>query len=307
MALAACSRSEAALVIGDVEVSRAELREELDGVTANESYVAALEAQLGESVLDDAEGALRRPFVRELLGRRVIFEIIELVTERDGLEPDECALDHAESFAASQVGGDDVLDGFDEPYRSELVQSYAELLHYATHATTGGGLCEEIDTRRDALEAGPEQACVHHIVVSTREDARRVRDELDAGGEFALIAETESIDESAAVGGELGCHEAGTFVAAFEEAIWSAPVGEVVGPVETEYGYHLLLVDSRGVPSLSEAREQITTEVIDAAMAQLVDRLRTVVAEESIEIRVDEEYGTWSAEHLTVVVVGDES
>ncbi len=67
---------------------------------------------------------------------------------------------------------------------------------------------------------------------------------LQDGEEFAELAGRFSDDASASVGGELPwIRQDGTFVEAFEDMAFGTPVGAISPPVETEYGYHLILVE----------------------------------------------------------------
>ena len=78
------------------------------------------------------------------------------------------------------------------------------------------------------------------------ERARQVRQEILGGADFAEVAERESADPgSAAQGGELGTFQRGQMVPAFDQAVWSQPVGEVGEPVQSQFGWHIIRVDSR--------------------------------------------------------------
>lgn len=81
---------------------------------------------------------------------------------------------------------------------------------------------------------------------TAREEAERVRAEIEAGLDFATAARQYSADSlSAAQGGDLGWFPRGRMVPSFEEAAFEAPVGEIVGPIETSFGAHLLQVLDR--------------------------------------------------------------
>jgi peptidyl-prolyl cis-trans isomerase SurA len=79
-----------------------------------------------------------------------------------------------------------------------------------------------------------------------RQKALRARAQLDAGASFADLAATESEDPgSRGRGGDLGTFGRGEMVPEFERAAFSAPVGKVVGPVRTAFGWHLILVEEQ--------------------------------------------------------------
>lgn len=85
-----------------------------------------------------------------------------------------------------------------------------------------------------------------HILVADAAAARALRDSLSAGVPFAELARRHSTDGNAARGGELGWAGAGAYVPAFEAAAAALAVGEIAGPVETEFGWHLItLLETR--------------------------------------------------------------
>ena len=101
------------------------------------------------------------------------------------------------------------------------------------------------DENKDLQFATPEQRCISHILFNKdqKQKAEDVKQQLKDDGDFAKLAKEFSQDPgSKEKGGELGCQGKGSFVPAFEDAAFSVDEGEVVGPVETEFGYHLIKV-----------------------------------------------------------------
>src|SRR5690606_24005029 len=77
-------------------------------------------------------------------------------------------------------------------------------------------------------------------------EARAILERLRGGADFAEVARTASDDPgSAARGGDLGWFGPGRMVEPFENASFGAEIGEVVGPIETQYGYHIIEVLNR--------------------------------------------------------------
>ena len=78
----------------------------------------------------------------------------------------------------------------------------------------------------------------------TKEEAQAqieaLKAEIDGGAEFADVAQASSECPSSAQGGDLGQFGRGAMVPGFENAAFDLEVGEVSGPVETEFGYHLI-------------------------------------------------------------------
>ncbi len=89
-------------------------------------------------------------------------------------------------------------------------------------------------------------ADTRHILVETEETALEIVDALQNGESFADLARALSTDPgSGSRGGELGESYVGNFVPEFAEAIENAEIGAIVGPVETEFGFHIIQVRSK--------------------------------------------------------------
>jgi len=113
-------------------------------------------------------------------------------------------------------------------------------------------LIKVIDVRK------PEEPAVkaRHILIRAPEDdtkaraealreANDVRRRIVGGERFEDLAREFGDDGTASRGGDLGWFGPGRMVAEFEEAAFNAPVGRLVGPVETQFGYHLIEVTDR--------------------------------------------------------------
>ena len=82
--------------------------------------------------------------------------------------------------------------------------------------------------------------------LETKKEIGRLRQEIEAGEDFAELAGVVSDDEgSAARGGDLGFFSRGQMVAPFEEAAFALAPGELSEPVQTRYGWHLIKVEER--------------------------------------------------------------
>lgn len=88
-------------------------------------------------------------------------------------------------------------------------------------------------------------ANARHILVSDQEQCESLKNRIEGGEDFAELARRYSSCPSSRRGGELGEFGPGQMVPEFDRVVFSAPVGEVQGPVETQFGYHLLEVTKR--------------------------------------------------------------
>lgn len=89
------------------------------------------------------------------------------------------------------------------------------------------------------------QASARHILVSSEEKCNELKAAIQAGADFAEVAREHSSCPSSRDGGNLGTFGRGMMVPEFDQVVFSAPVGEVQGPVRTQFGYHLVEVTQR--------------------------------------------------------------
>jgi len=111
---------------------------------------------------------------------------------------------------------------------------------------------------RDAVTSDITDSVLHvnarHILVATEEEAQDVLAALQAGASFSDLARSVSTDTgSGARGGELDWTPITSFVKPFADAVRDAEIGAFIGPVQTEFGYHIIQVRAREVRELDES------------------------------------------------------
>jgi peptidyl-prolyl cis-trans isomerase C len=89
------------------------------------------------------------------------------------------------------------------------------------------------------------RAKARHILVPTAEACEDLKTKLAAGGDFAELAKQHSKCPSGQDGGNLGEFTPGQMVREFDEVVFKEAVGQVHGPVKTEFGYHLIEITER--------------------------------------------------------------
>ena len=116
--------------------------------------------------------------------------------------------------------------------------------------------------KRGASTTTGESSLVRHILVSpsairseeeTETLIRDIKQRIEDGEDFAVLAEEYSDDPSSALaGGDLGWNSGENFVPEFQAAMAAADVGVVTEPFQSEYGWHVLEVQERRIEDLSE-------------------------------------------------------
>ena len=87
-----------------------------------------------------------------------------------------------------------------------------------------------------------KQVNAAHILLNSEKDAENVMNRISKGEDFAALAKRFSKCPSKSKGGDLGWFGKGQMVPEFEGAAFSVPKGSVIGPVKTEFGYHIIFV-----------------------------------------------------------------
>jgi peptidyl-prolyl cis-trans isomerase C len=90
------------------------------------------------------------------------------------------------------------------------------------------------------------RAQARHILVADREAAEDLKTQIENGADFAALAREHSQCPSRSQGGALGEFGPGQMVPEFDRVVFNEEVGKVHGPVQTQFGYHLIEVTSRG-------------------------------------------------------------
>lgn len=88
-------------------------------------------------------------------------------------------------------------------------------------------------------------ASARHILVETEQQCNDLKGQIESGSDFAELAQQHSKCPSGQKGGELGTFSPGQMVKEFDDVVFSAEVGKVQGPVQTQFGYHLIEITSR--------------------------------------------------------------
>jgi len=168
-------------------------------------------------------------------------------------------------------GKESALDKTNE-FEKELEKFKKELL---TQMVVNKVMSEVTVTDDDALKfyeenkemfSEPESVTAKHILVSSEEECIDIKKEIEDGTvTFEDAASKYSTCPSKEQGGNLGSFSRGMMVPEFEEAAFNAEIGEVTESVKTQFGYHLIKLESKNPAkelSFEEVKDQVVNQLI---------------------------------------------
>ena len=300
--LAACGtelgQADAAAVVNETEIPVSQLEERYEQAIATPEVAAQLEA--------DPE-ATQSQLEAQLLTQLVQSQLLQQGADDLGVEVTDADVAAQREQLVEQVGGEEafqsIVDENDlsEEQLDELLRDLA-LQEAVTEELTAGTEVPEEEVQAFYEQNYGPTVNARHILVETEEQAQEVLDRLAAGEEFAAIAEEVSTDPgSAQQGGDLGEISQGQTVPEFDEAVFGAEVGEIVGPVQTQFGYHVIEVTGQqAAPPLEEVRDEVVAGVQGPQRQEAVQQwLQEQVA--AAEVVVNPRFGEWNAEAGQVV------
>lgn len=144
-----------------------------------------------------------------------------------------------------------------------------EAINDITVAATTDDAIQAAYEARYANAETEEEFNASHLLVETAEAAEAAKARIDGGEDFGDVAREVSTGPSGPNGGNLGWFGAGQMVTEFEQAVMQMAVGDVVGPIETQFGFHVIILNDKRIkeaPALDEVRGQIVGQVQEAAI-----------------------------------------
>jgi len=299
LAATSCSTVDPpAATVNGVDIDRDEFQDEVERLAEN-----LRESQPDQDPLGEGAGTLQADFVRGELRDRILDVIISEELDRRGRVTTDSDLAFAQASTAT-----DEFTGVDQDIVDRKLAQRARLVALAAALIDLAGWDDaSLQALYDADPTTYEQTCVSHILVATEAEALAAKERLDEGEGFGALAQELSTDTgSAAQAGALGCLGADVnLVPEFAEAMVAAEVGVVTEPVETQFGFHLILVTDRSVPDFATVRTTIQQRLVQEAGPALQDFLGTAVL--SADVTVDSRYGAWDPTTGFIVELGPEA
>jgi len=155
---------------------------------------------------------------------------------------------------------------------------------------SGAGAEADVQAAYDTKYAdgfGGDEFHAAHILVETEEEAKAIKADLDAGADFAETAKEKSTGPSGPGGGDLGWFALGAMVPEFETAVLTLGPGEVSDPVQTQFGWHVIILNEKrksAAPELDAVREELTTKLQQDAVEARIEELTAAATVERPEV-----------------------
>jgi PPIC-type PPIASE domain len=274
-------RGASAFSVHGHSVSQSDVDDELRALADNAAF-ARLIRQTGSAPLAPIAGSITSGYAAGWLSLRVAQVFVDETVTRRRLAVTAADRQEGEGLAVQLLGSEQVVRTLPSSLRSAIRARFARIavLQRSLLASPSAAL------RDAALQRCPSHRFVAHILVATLAEAQAIQAQLAVGADFATLARQRSADRaSAAQGGELGCLDSQSFVAPFQQAAQTQPVGSVSSPVQTQYGFHLILVRDR--PS--------TADLAGVALDQVLGLAR------GGHVTLDPRYGRWDRRQGRVV------
>ena len=225
--------------------------------------MAAIQNRIDPQKNPEGFAALQQSVVESMINQKIMLEMAEI----DSITVDEKevnqALDQQIEMLVAQAGGEEraeealgqSLNDFRREFwydmQDRLVSERYQQGLIGSITVTRNEIEEFFTTYKDSLPVLPTQTKLRHLLITispsekAKEEALSFQDSLMqkilSGTPFETIAKDHSQDPgSRNNGGSLGWSKRGSFVKAFEEAAFTSEINELVGPVETDFGFHLI-------------------------------------------------------------------
>ncbi len=256
--------------------------------TFNEEYAA----QRNSIVLTSGEDYLKEKLGKEdmtidqgirefVLNNLVQMELVRQDAEKKDIKVDEKKVDEQINAIIEQSGSKEKFEeqlkeqGITEKFfrdylaKQELVKEYQD------------NLKEELKISEEDAKAIYEKdkdkyfvADADHILVETEDEAKSIEKEIEEGKDFNELAKEKSKDPTAKDnGGKLGEFSTGQMVKEFEDAVVKMKEGEISDPVKTQFGYHLIKLNSLRHKEFDEVKDQIIETATSEKLTEYLNKL----------------------------------
>ncbi len=272
------SDGPSAYTVRGTTVSQQAVDAELTALTDNAALQKSFEQakQQGQQVapLSTVPGSVTTDTSSGWVGLRISQTAAAQAVEQRGLQASKDDTSRGHQLAVQSVTGDAVFSTLPDWFQQDLNERWTNVAVLERDVLKN----PTPELRKQVAALCPSGRYVSHILVDTEQQAASIKQAIDNGGDFAQIATSTSKDGSAKDGGALGCIDGQNFVEPFATVAKTQPIGVVSDPVQTQFGWHLILVTDQ-VP---------VSDVEQVALQAVLGRTKGSAA-----VTVDPRYGRW--------------
>jgi len=196
---------------------------------------------------------------KEMLDTMVIRELILQQASKDGLDKSA-----------------EIEDKLKDLKKRLIVESFLKKKVETESQVTDADLQKFYEQNKEKFKTG-EQIRASHILVKNEKDAKDILDKIKAGGNFEELAKKNSVDSSAAKGGDLGWFGKGSMVPVFEKAALALKEGQVSDVVKSDFGFHIIKLTGKraaGLRPLEEVKDQIKGAIMPTKQQEVFQKIK---------------------------------
>ncbi len=190
----------------------------------------------------------RKRLTDELINRKLLY----FDAKKTGLDKDELYVQEVEKQA------------------KELLKDFAMANIINSVRVTDEEIKEYYEGHKDMFKVAPTFTA-SHILVDDEDTAKNIKEKIDNGEDFAQLAREFSTCPSKEQGGDLGTFQKGQMVKEFENALLESEIGDIVGPVKTQFGYHIINLKDKTEEkekTFEESKEEIKQTLLQLKQQQ---------------------------------------
>ena len=196
---------------------------------------------------------------KEMLDTMVIRELILQQATKDGLDK-----------------GADIEEKLRDLKKRLIVESFLKKKVETESQVSDADLQKFYEQNKEKFKTG-EQIRASHILVKTEKEAKDILAKIKAGGNFEELAKKNSVDSSAAKGGDLGWFGKGSMVPVFEKAALALKEGQVSDVVKSDFGFHIIKLTGKraaGIRPLEEVKDQIKGAIMPTKQQEVFQKIK---------------------------------
>lgn len=296
LVLAACGGDDAppdtAATVNGTEIATSQVEAQ--------SEIIGMNPQLQQQLAGADEDQVEQQLNALALGQLIFEVLLRDGADELGVEATEEDVDDARAEIAVQFGGEEPMYAELEEQGLDRNEVDRQLELVALQDAIVAELGTEV-SEADVEEAYEQGTPARHILVEEEGQATEVIERIEGGEDFATVAQDSSIDATAQAGGDLGFVQPGTTVPEFEDALFDAEDGELVGPVQSDFGFHV--IERLDKPALTEVEDELRATLEEQAAQEGQGALGAFLTErmQEADVQVDPYFGQWDAETGQVV------